>query len=276
MIAPAPAHHGGAAPRAPGQAALRVVRGPGGRSVVARRAARSPVQLLTPRNHGGAAWAFVSSLGGGLVDGDDIALEVDVGPGAAALVTTQASTKVYRSPRGCRQRLCARVGDGGLLALVPDPVSGFAGARLDQTIAIELGEGASLWLYDAVSCGRAAAGERWQLARYASAITVTRGGATLLHDAIELDAAHGAIAPRLGRFDALATAIAIGPRAALAEVAAPARGAAWVAAASPLPGGDGVVVRAAATSVERLHRGARALLAGLPAVLGDDPFARKW
>ncbi len=263
-------------PRAPGEAVLEVVRGPGGRSVVTRAVACSPVRLLVPRNHGVAVWAFVSSLGGGLVDGDDVALRVHVGDGAAALLTTQASTKVYRSPRGCRQRLEAEVGVGGLLVLLPDPVACFAGARLDQTIDVRLGEGASLLAVDAVTCGRAAAGERWELGRYRSALTVVRDGATILRDVIELDDAHGAIAPRLGRFDALATLVAIGPRAPLGTPGPVARGDAWVAARSPLTVDDGALVRAAATSVERLHHGVRALLGGLPALLGDDPFARKW
>src|SRR5690349_4466504 len=117
------------APAAPGEAILEVARGEA-RSVVLRAAARSPLRLLLPRNHGDAIWAYQSSLGGGLVDGDDVTLRVRVGAGAAALVATQASTKVYRSPRGCRQRVDAEVGDGGLLVLLPDPVVCYAGARL--------------------------------------------------------------------------------------------------------------------------------------------------
>jgi urease accessory protein len=235
------------------------------------------VNLRIPRNHGDAVWAFVSSLGGGLVDGDDVSLRVDVGAGAKALLTTQASTKVYRSPSGCRQRLTATVGDGGLLVLLPDPVACFAGARLDQTIDVALGDGATLIMLDAVTCGRAASGERWELAAYRSVVTVTRAGAVIARDAIELDAAHAAIEPRMGRFEALATLIAIGPRGDVLGVPeAPARGAPTLAARSPLTVPDGALVRVAAETVEQLHGAVRGLLAGLPGVLGDDPFARKW
>lgn len=243
-------------------------------SVVTRAVARSPLQLLVPRNHGHAVWAFLSSHGGGLVDGDEVAFRVEVDAGAAALLTTQASTKVYRSPRGCRQSVTATVGDGGLLVVVPDPVVCFAGARLEQSIAIELGEGASVVLVDAATAGRVAHGERWAFERYRSVLSVSRtvGGheRVLVHDAIELDPRHGALAARLGRFDALATVIAVGPQASLA--AAP-RGDDFVTATSPIP--DGNLVRAAATSVEHLHRGLRILLGGIAPLLGDDPFARK-
>ena len=256
-----------------GHGVLEVAR-VGGASVVTRSAARSPLQLLVPRNHGDAVWAYLSSLGGGLVDGDEVALAARVGAGAAALLSTQASTKVYRSMRGCRQRLDAEVGDGGLLVILPDPVTCFADARLEQETVVRLGAGGSLLLVDAVTSGRAARGERWAFAGYRSAVTVSREDRLILHDALELDAGHGGLDARMGRFDAIATIVAIGARApALAETAAK-PGGDFLAARSPLA--EGVLVRAAATSAERLHQGVRALLAALPATLGDDPFARKW
>jgi urease accessory protein len=253
-----------------GHGVLSVTRGATG-SVVTRAVARSPLQLLVPRNHGHAVWAFLSSHGGGLVDGDDVAFSVEVGAGASALLTTQASTKVYRSPRGCKQSVTATVGDGGVLVVLPDPIVCFAGAQLEQSLTIRLGESASVVLVDAATAGRVAHGERWAFARYRSVLSVARGDRTLVHDAIELDPRHGPLADRLGRYDALATVIAIGPHAPLAPTT---NGADWVAATSPIA--EGTLVRAAATSVEQLHRGLRILLAGIPPLLGDDPFARKW
>src|SRR5687768_4572798 len=85
--------------RLPGRGRLRVVRA-GGRSVVTRAYATSPLRLLTPANHGSAAWIYTSSYGGGFVDGDRVELDVEVAEGAAAFVSTQAATKVYRSPNG--------------------------------------------------------------------------------------------------------------------------------------------------------------------------------
>ncbi|MCW8129117.1 MAG: urease accessory protein UreD, partial [Planctomycetota bacterium] len=49
-----------------------------------------------------------------------------------------------------------------------------------------------------------------------------------------------------------------------------------LAAASPLPDGDGVLLRLAAVSVEEGMRRLRALLAFLVPMLADDPWARKW
>ncbi len=259
-----------------------VIAARGDRSIVARARAESPLKLLFPRNHGSAQWVFTATYGGGLVDGDAIALDVDVLDGAAALVSTQSSTKVYRSPRGTSQTLRGRVGEGALLAVLPDPVACFAGARYAQRAEVTLAAGASLLFVDSMTCGRAARGERWDFARYASRTTITRGGRALAIDATVLSPDDGDLRARMGRFDALATAFAFGPRArasrdallAVGAVDAPVRGDV-VAAASHL-GDDGAVVRLAATSTAALLAALRRALAPLAEVLGDDPFARKW
>lgn len=266
--------------QAPGRGQLALEHGARGTVVRAARA-NSPLKLLLPRNHGHGAWAFMASFGGGLVDGDSLHLEVDVGARATGLLSTQSATKVYRSPRGCRQELHARVGEEGLLVLLPDPVACFADARYEQLTSVTLAPRASLVLLDAFTCGRAARGERWAFARYVSRTLVERQGAPLLLDAVRLDPQEGALPSRMGRFEALATLAVFGPQAAPlreALLSAPPplrRRASVIETASPL-GEDGALLRVAATSVEEALLAVRARLRGLPALLGDDPLARKW
>lgn len=278
----------GDARRRPGTGCVRFERVDGASALVAAEAA-SPLQLLTPRPRGRTAWAFVVSHGGGLVAGDDVALDVEVGPGASALLTTQAETKVYAAcdGRGAAQRVTARVGPGGVLAYLPDPLSPFAGSRCEQRLRFELSRGASLVAVDAVVAGRSARGERWSLAHYRSSIEVLVEGRRALSDALLL-AAPGergprrALALRLGRFDAFAVAVAVGPAfgegaaALLARTAArPAeRGASVLAGASPLA--DGAFLRCAADSAEALTGFLRDALVFAAAALGGDLFARRW
>ncbi len=244
--------------------------------------ATSPLKLLTPRNHGHAAWVYLATFGGGLVDGDAIHLDVTVSPGASALLGTQASTKVYRCPTSrCRQDLVARVAEGALLVSIPDPVACFAEARYAQSIAVDLAPGASLVLVDGFTAGRSASGERWELHRYTSRTLVSREGTPLLLESIVLDPAQGALPARLGRFDALATVALFGPQvsalrqAALAFTEPLGRKAPLLAAVSPI-GDDGALLRLAGNDVEEVSAAVRRCLAGLGALLGDDPFARKW
>ena len=88
---------------------VRLVRG---QSSVTRAYSRNPFKLLTPRSCGPSVWACVSHLGGGMLAGDEVEFDLDLGPNANAYLGTQASTKVYRSPAGrpCRFELRARVG----------------------------------------------------------------------------------------------------------------------------------------------------------------------
>ena len=265
-----------------GTAIVDVARGPR-RSVVTRAFAASPLRLLTPRNHGDAAWVYSSTFGGGLVDGDDLRMRVRVGRGATMLLATQAATKVYRSARGTGAALHAVVEPGALLAVVPDPVICFAGAAYRQDQRIDLHDEASLVYLDWCSSGRHASGERWQFTRYESRLEIRRGGGVAAIDAVALTPGQGDLAARMGRFEVLAVVAVAGDRvqdhagAMLRRVSGlpVEKQARLVVGAAEMRGG-GCLVRVAGTSVEDVAREVRACLEFLPALLGDDPWARKW
>jgi urease accessory protein len=266
---------------------VAVVAGPR-RSTVTRAYAESPLKWLMPGNAGRAAWVFAASYGGGLVGGDHLGLDVDVGPGAAAMLSTQASTKVYRSPTGASTRLAARVGEGALLVSLPDPVACFAGSTYRQVQTFDLDPSAGLVALDWMASGRRGSGERWAFDGYTSTTRLHVDGRLALHDVVRLERADGDLSARAGRFDVLATAVIAGSRVAtdatrlLAAVAAMPiqRRAAVVVSAAPLPGlslaPPGCIVRLAGAHVEDVRHVLRTLLDFVPGHLGDDPWARKW
>jgi urease accessory protein len=266
----------------PGRATIQVGVA-GGRSRVQRARATSPLRLLTPANHGRAAWVYTSTFGGGLVDGDAIALDIDVAPRAAALLSTQASSKVYRSPRGTSSRLHARVGSGALFVHLPDVLTCFEGARYEQAQRIDLASDAGVVAIDWLSSGRRAAGERWAFAHCRTRLDVYVDAAHVLHDVMLLRPDEGPIAVRMGRFDVIGTIVLAGRvlRDEYGRVLDVVNGspvgrrAGEIVAASPL-GDAGCLVRLAGPSVEDVGRSIRRLLAFVPALLGDDPWARKW
>jgi urease accessory protein len=266
----------------PGSGRIEVIRR-GERSVVTRVAAASPLRLLTPRNHGHAAWIYASTFGGGLVGGDAVAIDVVVGEGASVMLSTQASTKVYRSSMGTSSELDAVVGSGGLLALLPDPVVCFAASRYRQRQRVRLEDGAGLVMVDWMSSGRHGAGERWRFDGYASRLEVERDGRLVMLDAVSLDAESGELDARMGRFNVLCALALIGDRArdcvtlalSLAASLPVEKGGRLLTGASPI-GADGCVVRFAGVTVEDVAPAVRRYLAALPVMLGDDPWARKW
>jgi urease accessory protein len=249
----------------------------GGRSVVLRARAHTPLTLLNPDNHGHAAWVYQSSHGGGLVGADEVCLGVRVDDGATLFLSTQASGKVYRGARAATA-LEATVGEGALFVNWPDPVVCFAGAALAQRVSVRAAAGAGVLLVDSLTSGRVARGERWRFSSFSSRLDLDVGGAPALREALHLDPAHGPLEERLAAWDALATVVLAGPGLAAvadeveAAVLALAPG---LAAASRTP--FGLVARVAARDAAALGSLLRGLLAPrLRALLGDDPLTRKW
>lgn len=255
---------------------VRIARVEGRDRVVASRA-HSPLRLLTTPGEKRAPWIFATTFGGGLVNGDRIALEIRVDEDAQTVLTTQASTKIYRSPRGTENVLHARVAERAMFASIPDATVCFEGARFTQRIEVDLAADASAAIVDVLHAGRVSRGERWAMDHYRSTIVVRRSG-VLINDATLLDRAHGSIAARMGRFDVLGTVVLVGPRLAaareriVAETTAPKRDDELVIAASQRE--DLLLVRFAATRAEVATQCLRTLLRETNAIVGDV-LARK-
>jgi urease accessory protein len=252
-------------------------------SVVRRAYATSPLRLLTPRNHGRAAWIYAGSYGGGLVGGDALRLTVHVGDGASAFLSTQASTKVYRSDVSTSVETTAHVGAGASLIIWPEPVVCFAGSTYRQQPHVDVASGGALVLVDGMTSGRRASGERWRFRQYASRATIRYDGRLVLFDSIRLDGEDGDLGARMGRFDVLCSATIVGPElrqsvdrivTRVSELPA-VRRAPLLVAAAPLSD-VGCVLRIAGRSVEQIAAVLREHLAFVSPLLGDDPWARKW
>jgi urease accessory protein len=252
----------------------------GERSVVTVAHARTPLRLLSPNNHGHAAWVYQSSHGGGFVGEDDVALAVEVHAGASLFLSSQASTKVYRASRS-RFTLDARVDAGATLVSWPDPIVCFAGARLAQRQRFELARSASLVCVDAYTAGRVASGERWAFDELSLRLSIAIDSQPCFADAQILSAQHGSLAARLHPFDAFATIVFAGPpldetcERIHREITAQPLGQQTLAASSRWPWG--LMVRVASHGPEQLTQSVRSLVRPLlPALLGDDPLERKW
>lgn len=237
----------------------------------------SPLRLLTATGGGQAAWVYQSSLGGGFVGRDDIALSISVERAASLFLGTQASSKVYRGT-DARFALDAAVADDGCLIAWPDPVTCFAGATFAQTQRFELARSASLLVVDPWTAGRAARGERWQLSRVTTRLSIGIDGARVLDDGFVLDHTHGAIARRMCGVDAFSTIVAIGERFSpdvLVERVArrPVSARPWITA-SRWPWG--AILRIGAADAEALLAASRELVGDtVAAALGGDPWVRR-
>lgn len=110
-----------------------------GRTYLARRQHVGPLLVQRPFHPEGAVChAYLVHPPGGIVGGDELELQVEVGPGAHALLTTPAATKFYRSagPQA-RQTQRLRVMDG-MLEWLPQETIYYRGARVQTSTRLVL------------------------------------------------------------------------------------------------------------------------------------------
>jgi urease accessory protein len=156
----------------------------GSRTILSRCRYTLPLQVMAPMAIDDSA-AVVSILNptGGLVGGDALEIEVDVGPGAHACLTTPSATKVYRADSvAAAQRVRLRVAAGARLEWVPDHTIPFAGAAFRQVLGADVEEGGVLVVVDAFAAGRVARGEAWRFALLDSTLSVRDRRGFVLQD----------------------------------------------------------------------------------------------
>lgn len=256
-----------------------------GRSTVVNAWARNPLSLLVPRARGESVCAYSSTFGGGVVAGDETSLEIQIDGASRCFLGTQASTKIYRNPEGrpCSHTTRAKLGPGSLLVYAPDPVQCFTASAFDQTQTFSLAPDGNLLLIDSVTGGRTARGERWQQHRYTTRNEIYQGDRLMFLDALRLEN-DGTLQNRfrIGPSNCLATVVMLGPM--LAPHAAGilrVTGTAPVKPTSDLffsasPLREGLVLRFAGGSIEQISQAIQRNLAFLPALLSDNPWARKF
>ncbi len=246
----------------------------------------APLQLLAPRTGSEVGWLVMGSLGGGLLGGDCIHVDLHVQQGARAYVTTQASTKIFKSG-GCgevRQSLNVHMAPDAAILFAPDPVVCFAHADYQQEQNFYLHAASSLLAVDWFTSGRWQCGERWKFARYLSRQSVFINAAPILIDALELDNTMSNISNTIGfhAVNALATVICLGPRFTRAARVLLQRlhdmpiepKDSVIFGISELA--DGFLLRVAGDSTENVGRFLQRELAQAAAVMGVELWLRKW
>jgi urease accessory protein len=129
---------------------------------------------------------------GGIVGGDTLTVDLALGDGAHALVTTPGATRFYRSG-GARaaQTIHARVAGGGRLEWLPLETLVHSGAHADNRMTFELAPGAEMFGWDCVALGLPAADAPFVAGDYRHDIAVgprwLERGRTAATDAALLD-----------------------------------------------------------------------------------------
>ena len=101
------------------------------------------------------AWLFMITTGGCVLQGDRLALDVALGPGARAHVTTQSATKIHSMDANYAQQFQTfTLGEGAYLEFLPDPLIPHRQARFANGTRIVIDETASMLCSEIVQPGR--------------------------------------------------------------------------------------------------------------------------
>ncbi|WRT67772.1 uncharacterized protein IL334_004745 [Kwoniella shivajii] len=225
-----------------------------GRSRFSTLSAAYPLKLLSPTplssQPSNLSLVYTLAYGGGLVAGDLISLQGEIGSGCGLVMLTQGSTKVYKRRPGIRpqsnfrshqhppsskvenekektdpsigsdltrQRLHVKLNSHSFLLLLPDSISPFAKSQYSQTQRFILPQDktASILILDWVNSGRGQRStfgeEIWSMEKYNSTNEVFIGDRLAMREKMILDNSSSDVSKQLSPYNIYATLIFSGP-----------------------------------------------------------------
>lgn len=231
-------------------------------------------KVRLPRVAGETPEAVLINTAGGLTGGDVFSTEVELRPGARAVLTTQACERIYRSAGG-EAAASARldIGDGGRLDWLPQETILFDGARLARRFDADLAGNAELLAVEATIFGRTAMGETVERGSFHDRWRIRRDGRLLFADDLRFAGEIARLLSRpavLGRNRAMATVLLAA--AASESFLGPVRAVVGDAGGASAWNGK-LLVRMAAADGFSLRR---ILIPVLGVLMGGRPFPKVW
>lgn len=174
----------------------------------------TPLRILFPYAlPGDPLTAALVNTSGGLVGGDRLAVKIEIGAAAAALVCAQAAEKVYRSlGPDSRIDLDLTVGPGAWLEMLPQETILFDGARLRRRTNVDVAADGAFLGGEILVLGRQARGEQMRQGLIQDDWEIRRDGKPVWVDRLRLDgdiAKVAAGAAILNGAQAMATLVAV-------------------------------------------------------------------
>jgi urease accessory protein len=169
-------------PHWPASLALHYTRPPGRtRTLVAPRHS-GPLRVQKPLypEGDGVCHSIIVHPPGGIAAGDQLTIDVRVGTGAHALLTTPGAARWYKAgepgAHGASQRVALCIDDGGALEWLPQETLVYDRARVDARIDIAVSGSAAVLGWDVVALGRRAAEESFTQGVFAQTIALCVDG----------------------------------------------------------------------------------------------------
>jgi urease accessory protein len=143
----------------------------------------APLRIVNPRVSGPACHVLVSHYGGGMLDGDDICLEISCKEGTKLHVGSVGNLHVYKSAaKGSSQRIRGTLEANTVAVFGPESVVPHAGSIYRQCQEWRVHPDSSLLIAELMAAGRVETGECFAFEEFSGTISVTIGDRPVLHD----------------------------------------------------------------------------------------------
>jgi urease accessory protein len=213
-------------------------------TILARRAHHGPLCVQKPLYPEGPelCHAIVVHPPAGICGGDRLQIDIEVGDGAQALLTTPGAGKWYRSAGSqAEQQVYIKVGAGGTAEWLPQESIVFDGTQARMHTTVDLAEGARFIGVETLCFGRRASGEIFDRGTLRLATDIRIDGRPLWHERGIIDGGSALMTSPIGLdgFTVCSTVLAAGADVAAETLAAcraatsPEAGAQWGVTAMP-------------------------------------------
>ena len=192
-----------------GSLRLRAAVAADGRTVLRECIGSYPLQVTRPQcEPGGRVSLIVLLQSGGLLDGDELTVDVHVEAGARLALRTQAATQIHAGRSV--QTLHARIDASGALSYVPHALVPHAAADFTSSTVLDLADGARVLCAETLSPGRLAFGEQFAYARVRLRLDAWRGEVCLARERALVEPCEATRSAQFGEWTHVATAYALG------------------------------------------------------------------
>ncbi|MEO0540932.1 MAG: urease accessory protein UreD [Cyanobacteria bacterium P01_A01_bin.105] len=227
-------------------------------------------------------YAYIMNASPGLLSGDDLRLALEVGDRSSLYLTDQSATKVHSQPPGgaaAQVTWTVQVGAQAYLEYVPEPIILFSSAGLSQRMQVTLHPQGRLVLSEIIVPGRLARGEFYAFDQFQSRLRVqTPEGELCFADNQRLVGRANRFkhSPWLADLPIMGNFILAVPGVSLTQLVQQLQSYELSpelrVGHSPLPSGNGVLVRAIATQVSVLKAYQRHVLNCVRQLTGQPPL----
>ena len=161
-----------------------------GKTVLANRRHIGPLKVQRPfYPEADVCHVYVLHPPGGVVAGDCLTIAVNAATESAALVTTPAAGKFYRSDgKLAQQQVRLTVAAGASLEWLPQETIIYEGARMASELRLELATGSRFIGWEMLALGRPAANEGFTAGQAGMSWQIYRSGELFYHERLIIDA----------------------------------------------------------------------------------------